>query len=127
MNRTIIKELEAKQIKTVVPDFAVGDTVDVRVRITEGDKERLQSFVGTVISRQGAGLRETFVVRRLVQGEGVERLFPVHSPCVAEINVTRRGRVRRAKLYYLRDRVGKATRVKAKRVSAKPKAADNEN
>lgn len=127
MTRKIIQELERKQMKDAVPDFAVGDTVEVRVRIAEGDKERIQSFTGTVIARQGAGMRENFVVRRLVQGEGVERLFPLHSPCVTEIIVRRRGHVRRAKLYYLRERVGKATRVKAKRIARKESGDSDAN
>lgn len=100
--------------KEPLGDFAVGDTVDVHTRIKEGDKERIQIFNGTVIARyagQGA-VNATFVVRRVVSGEGVERTFPVHSPKVVKVEVTRRGRVRRAKLFYLRDRVGKATKVK---------------
>jgi large subunit ribosomal protein L19 len=93
-------------------EFGVGDTVDVAVKIPEGDKERIQLFTGTVIRRRGAGLSETFTVRRIVQGEGVERVFPLHSPKIAWVKVQRRGEVRRAKLYYLRKRVGKATRLR---------------
>lgn len=97
------------------PDFNVGDSVDVHVRIKEGDKERIQIFSGTVISRKGRGVNESFTVRRLVGSEGVERVFPLHSPVVAGLEVKKRGRVRRAKLYYLRDRVGKATKIAEKR------------
>lgn len=100
--------------KEAFTSFNVGDTVDVVVRIMEGDKERRQTFTGTVISRKGCGLDEMFTVRRIVQGEGVERVFPLHSPKIASIAVKRRGLVRRAKLYYLRDRVGKAVKVKEK-------------
>jgi large subunit ribosomal protein L19 len=106
-------ELERNEIKkTDIPVFHVGDTLDVHVRIKEGDKERIQIFTGVCIARKGGGLRETFTVRRIVEGEGVERIFPLHSPNVSKIEVKRAGQVRRAKLYYLRDRVGKATRVK---------------
>jgi large subunit ribosomal protein L19 len=105
-------ELERQEItKTDIPVFHIGDTVDVHVRIKEGEKERVQIFTGVCIARKGGGLRETFTVRRIVDGEGVERIFPLHSPNVVGIQVKRAGRVRRAKLYYLRDRVGKATRV----------------
>ena len=107
-------DFEQQWMKTEVPEFSVGDTVDVEVRIKEGDKERSQIFNGTVIARRGRGPAEVVTVRRIVQGEGVERTFPLHSPKVAAIDVVRRGDVRRAKLYYLRDRVGKATRVKEK-------------
>ncbi|MGD9855325.1 MAG: 50S ribosomal protein L19 [Planctomycetaceae bacterium] len=92
-------------------NFSVGDTVDVHTRILEGDKERIQIFTGIVIAKRGAGMRESFTVRRIVAGEGVERTFPVHSPKVSDVKVKRHGRVRRAKLYYLRDRVGKSTRL----------------
>src|SRR5262245_16334709 len=95
-----------------VADFSVGDTVDVATRIAEGDKERIQVFNGVVIRRRGTGLSETFTVRRIVMGEGVERIFPVHSPRISSVKIVRRGEVRRAKLYYLRDRVGKATRLR---------------
>ena len=105
---------QASLRKEPLGDFAVGDTVDVHTRIREGDKERVQIFNGTVISKcAGQGeINATFTVRRVVAGEGVERIFPVHTPKVIKVEVTRRGRVRRAKLYYLRDRVGKATKVK---------------
>jgi large subunit ribosomal protein L19 len=95
-----------------IPSFCVGDTVDVHVRIREGEKERIQVFSGTVIKRHGRGLGETFSVRRIVQGEGVERIFPLHAPCVVDVAVKKRGEVRRAKLYYLRERIGRATKVK---------------
>ncbi len=107
-----IKELEAKQLKENVTAFRVGDTVRVAYRIKEGQRERIQMFEGTVIQRQGAGSNETFTVRRLSYGVGVERTFLVHSPRVEDITVTRQGKVRRAKLNYLRDRVGKAAKVK---------------
>ncbi|MBX3437864.1 MAG: 50S ribosomal protein L19 [Planctomycetaceae bacterium] len=93
-------------------NFSVGDTVDVHTRILEGDKERIQIFSGVVIAKRGAGMRESFTVRRIVAGEGVERTFPVHSPKVADVKVKRHGRVRRAKLYYLRERIGKSTRLR---------------
>lgn len=107
-----MKLVEQPYLKTKLPEFRVGDTVDVHVKIVEGDKERVQIFNGTVISRYGSGISEMFCVRRIVAGEGVERVFPIHSPAVADVVVQRPGRVRRAKLYYLRDRVGKATKVK---------------
>ncbi len=109
------QDLERREItKADIPVFNVGDSLDVHVRITEGDKERIQVFSGVCIARKGGGLRETFTVRRIVEGEGVERIFPLHSPIVAKIEVKRAGRVRRAKLYYLRERVGKATRIREK-------------
>ena len=101
----------------------VGDTVEVHCRITEGKNERIQKFVGDVICKKGRGPTQTFTVRRLVAGEGVERIFPVHSPLVAKVVVKRNGRVRRAKLYYLRDRVGKATRITEKRAPTKRERA----
>ena len=105
-------ELEREQLKkTDIPVFRVGDSLDVHVRIKEGEKERIQVFAGIVIARKHQGMRETFTVRRIVDGEGVERIFPLHSPKVTQIDVVRRGDVRRAKLYYLRSRVGNATRV----------------
>lgn len=103
-----------KYMKKRLPKFDVGDTVDVIVKILEGDKERKQTFQGTVISIHGAGINVMFTVRRIVQGEGVERVFPLHSPRLVTVRVVRKGKVRRAKLYYLRDRVGKATKVKEK-------------
>jgi large subunit ribosomal protein L19 len=106
-------------MKSEVPSFEIGDLVDVHVRILEGGKERIQVFSGTCIARSGGGSREMFTVRRIVQGEGVERKFPLHSPKIAKIEVRRSGRVRRAKLYYLRDRVGKATRLTERRAKTK--------
>ena len=112
----ILKKLDAKYLKKDLPQFKVGDVVDVHVKIKEGEKERVQIFNGTVIKMKGGkGLRGTFTVRRIVQGEGVERIFPFHSPAVENVVVKRPGKVRRAKLYYLRDRVGKATKVKERR------------
>lgn len=107
-----IKALEQDYLKTTLPEFHVGDTVGVQVRISEGEKVRVQLFVGTVIARSGSGINETFTVRRIVAGEGVERVFPLHSASVVDVEVQRRGKVRRAKLYYLRNRVGKATKVR---------------
>ena len=111
----IIKSIEQAQLKENLPDFKVGDTVQVHYRIIEGARERIQVFEGTVIKRQGDSINETFTVRRLSYGVGVERTFPVHSPRIAEIKVLKRGKVRRAKLYYLRDRQGKAAKVKEKK------------
>ena len=107
--------LDKETMKETVPEFSIGDTVNVHVKIKEGDKERIQVFNGVVIRRKGSGPRETFTVRRIVQGEGVERVFPVHSPNVKDVEIVTRGQVARAKLYYLRDRTGKATRIKEKR------------
>lgn len=118
-----LDDLEQQYMKKDIPEFRVGDTVDVSVSIVETvevgrgkteEKERIQVFNGTVIARMGGGVRESFIVRRIVAGEGVERTFPIHSPKVRDIQVRRMGRVRRAKLYYLRERTGKATRVKEK-------------
>ena len=108
----VIDRIERELGKPSLPAVHVGDTVEVHYLIREGDKERVQLFNGTVISLKGRGIRRNMTVRRIVQGEGVERIFPLHSPRVKDIVVTRRGDVRRAKLYYLRDRVGKKTRVK---------------
>lgn len=118
MNK-LMKAVEQSTMKSKLPAFEVGDNVDVHVRILEGDKERVQIFSGTVIARSGSGAREMFSVRRIVQGEGVERKFPIHSPNMVDVKVKRSGRVRRAKLYYLRDRVGKATRLRERRVKTK--------
>jgi large subunit ribosomal protein L19 len=107
-----------------VPPFRAGDTVRVNVRVKEGDKERLQAFEGTVIARRGSGVSATFTVRKISNGVGVERIFPVHSPMLAEITIVRRGRVRRAKLYYLRELAGKATRIKERKTrTVAPEAA----
>jgi large subunit ribosomal protein L19 len=111
MKNRLLSLVEAAAQKKDAPQFQIGDQVDVHCRILEGQKERIQVYSGVVIGRRGDGMRETFTVRRIVQGEGVERVFPVHSPKVAKVEVKRTGRVRRAKLYYLRKRVGKATRL----------------
>lgn len=108
----IIRAIEAEQIRTDLPAFAIGDTIKVYVRIKEGSKERVQMFEGTVIKKQNGGLRETFTVRRVAYGTAVERTFPMNAPIIEKIEVARKGKVRRAKLYYLRDRVGKAAKVK---------------
>ena len=108
----IIKNIENAQLRADVPEFHVGDTVKVYAKIKEGNRERIQVFEGTVIKRQSGGIRETFTVRKNSNGVGVERTWPVHSPSVENIEVVRRGKVRRAKLNYLRDRVGKAAKVK---------------
>lgn len=108
----MIKALESEQLKKDVPDFNIGDTVRVHAKIVEGSRERIQVFEGTVLKRQNGGLRETFTVRRLSYGVGVEKTWPLHSPRVEKIEVVRRGIVRRAKLYYLRDRIGKAAKIK---------------
>ncbi|MGI6536245.1 MAG: 50S ribosomal protein L19 [Eggerthellaceae bacterium] len=107
-----IRAIEQQQIKSDIPDFKVGDTVKVHYRITEGNRERIQVFQGDVIRRHGASSRETFTVRKVSFGVGVERTFPVHSPKIDHIDIARRGDVNRAKLYYLRDKVGKAAKIK---------------
>lgn len=126
MTNQIIEAIEKPHLKSDVPQFEVGDTVDVHTRIIEGDKERIQVFSGTVLMRKGHGINETFTVRRIVNNEGVERIFPVHSPFIAKVVVRRGGRTRRAKLFYLRERVGKAVRLgekhKGKRDEAQPAA-----
>jgi large subunit ribosomal protein L19 len=108
----LLRAIEQETMKPEIPPFRIGDTLDVGVRIREGDKTRVQTFTGTCIARKGSGNRETITVRRVVQGQGVERIFPLHSPNVESIKVVRRGRVRRAKLHYLRERTGRAARVK---------------
>ncbi len=108
----ILKDLVADQIKTDLPEIKIGSTVKVHVRIKEGEKERIQVFEGTVIAKNNSGIAETVTVRRISYGVGVERVFPVHSPMIAKIETVRKGKIRRAKLYYLRDRVGKAAKVK---------------
>ena len=108
----IIRAIEEEQIRTDLPDFHVGDTVKVHIKISEGNKERIQVFEGTVLKRQHGGLRETFTVRRVASGVGVEKTFPVNAPVIEKIEIVRLGKVRRAKLFYLRDRVGKAAKVK---------------
>ena len=108
----LLRQIEAEQLRNDLPDFNVGDNVRVHVKIKEGNRERVQAFEGTVIKKQNGGARETFTVRRVAYGTGVERTFPINSPIIEKLEVTRRGKVRRAKLYYLRDRVGKAAKVK---------------
>src|SRR5438270_13641793 len=122
MSYEILKLVEKTSLKTEVPQSAVGDTVDVHTRILEGEDERIQIFSGTVIGRSGSGSREMFTVRRIVSGEGVERKFPLHSSKIAKIEVKRSGVTRRAKLYYLRDRVGKAVRLRERKGAAKEEA-----
>ena len=121
MSQQIMDLVEKSSLKSEPPVFEVGDTVDVHTRILEGEKERIQIFSGIVIGRSGAGTREMFIVRRIVAGEGVERKFPLHSPRVAKVEIKRHGVVRRAKLYFLRDRIGKATRLKERRPDWKKK------
>ncbi|HEY4233067.1 MAG TPA: 50S ribosomal protein L19 [Lacipirellulaceae bacterium] len=115
MSQQILELVEKSSLKSEIPDFNIGDTVDVHTKILEGDKERIQVFSGVVIARSGSGSREMFTVRRIVANEGVERKFPLHSPRIAKIEVKRGGVVRRAKLYYLRGRTGKSTRLKERR------------
>jgi large subunit ribosomal protein L19 len=110
----VIDEIENEQLKKDLPQFDPGDTVVVQVRVTEGDRERLQAYEGVVIAKRNRGLNSSFTVRKISHGEGVERVFQTHSPTVAEIRVKRRGDVRRAKLYYLRDLSGKAARIREK-------------
>lgn len=120
MINSIVENVEKNYLKQEnVPQFHIGDTVDVHTRIVEGDKERIQVFAGTVIMRRGRGINETFTVRRIVNNEGVERIFPVHSPFISKVVVKRGGEARRAKLFYLRDRVGKAVRLVEKRKAGK--------
>ena len=120
MRQAMIEAVEKDHLKKDVPDVAIGDTVTVHVRIVEGGKERIQPFTGVVIARRGTGINAMFTVRRIVNNEGVERVFPVHSPRIAKVEVTRSGKVRRAKLYYLRDRIGKARRLRERRKKAQP-------
>lgn len=108
----LLSKVSESSLKTSIPNFNVGDTVKVDVQIKEGNRERIQVFEGTVIARKGSGIAETFTVRKISYGCGVERIFPMHSPSVKDVKVIRKGKVRRAKLYYLRDRVGKAAKVK---------------
>ena len=115
----IIKELEKEQLRADLPKIAPGDTVRVLVKVVEGTRERLQAFEGTIIKIQNGGIKRTFTVRRVSYGTGVERTFPYHSPKIGGIEIVRHGRVRRAKLYYLRDRVGKAAKIREKIVSKK--------
>ncbi len=123
MSQEIINHVEQSSLNSNPPEFEIGDTVDVHTKILEGDKERIQIFSGVIIARNGTGTRAMFTVRRIVAGQGVERKFPLHSPRIAKIEVKRSGVVRRAKLYYLRERSGKAVRLKERRVaSGKTKA-----
>ena len=126
MTNATIKYVEQSSLKKDVPQFSVGDTVDVHTRIVEGDKERIQIFAGTVIMKKGSGINETFTVRRIVNNEGVERIFPLHSPLISKVTVKRSGENRRAKLFYLRDRVGKAVRLVEKRKTGKETAGQTE-
>ena len=112
VSQELLNKAAEASLKSDIPEFRVGDTVNVSVRIVEGEKERVQIFTGTVIGRRGSGICETFRVRRIVNNEGVERVFPIHSPKVSGIEVVRHGKVRRGKLNFLRDRIGKATRLK---------------
>jgi large subunit ribosomal protein L19 len=122
MAHRLVEEIEKAYLKKDVPTFDIGDTVDVATRIVEGEKERIQVFSGTVIARKGRGINETFIVRRIVNNEGVERIFPLHSPFIVSVTVKRSGESRRAKLYYLRKRVGKAVRLVEKRKEKKDEA-----
>lgn len=115
MDASILRELTSDQLKTDLPEFGAGDTVRIHVRVIEGDKERTQIFEGTVIQRKGSGIQETFTVRKISQGIAIERIFPLHSPRIAKIERLREGRVRRARLFYLRGRKGRAARIREKR------------
>ncbi|MXX39602.1 MAG: 50S ribosomal protein L19 [Gemmatimonadetes bacterium] len=114
MDASILRELTSDQLKTDLPAFGAGDTVRIHVRVIEGDKERTQIFEGTVIQRRGSGIQETFTVRKISQGIAIERIFPIHSPRIAKIERLREGRVRRARLFYLRGRKGRAARIREK-------------
>ena len=114
MDASILRELTSDQLKTDLPEFGAGDTVRIHVRVIEGDKERTQIFEGTVIQRRGSGIQETFTVRKISQGVAIERIFPMHSPRIAKIERLREGRVRRARLFYLRGRKGRAARIREK-------------
>ncbi len=119
-----LKEIQREGLRQDLPDFRPGDTIRVVVRVKEGDKERLQAFEGVCIARRGSGISETFTVRKVSSGVGVERIFPLHSPTIAEVELVRRGRVRRAKLYYLRRMAGKAARIRERRVLAGDETPD---
>jgi len=121
MNKqAVIKSIEAEQVKSDLPEFRAGDTVKVQVRVIEGDKERLQAFQGVVIQKRGRGIGSSFTVRKISGGVGVERIFPLHSPNIANVSVLKKGDVRRAKLFYLRNLTGKAAKVAQKREAAEP-------
>src|ERR1700760_2426144 len=124
MTNKLLQHVEKPHLKKEPPKFAVGDTVDVATRIIEGDKERIQVFTGVVIMKKGSGINETFTVRRIVNNEGVERIFPLHSPFISKVVSKRSGETRRAKLFYLRDRVGKAVRLVEQRKIRKDDAAE---
>ena len=124
MTNKILEQVEQAYLKKDVPQFRVGDSVDVATRIVEGDKERIQVFSGTVIMKKGYGINETFTVRRIVNNEGVERIFPLHSPFISKVVVRRGGETRRAKLFYLRHRVGKAVKLTEKRKGKREEGAD---
>jgi large subunit ribosomal protein L19 len=124
MINKLMKHVEQEYLKKDIPQFRVGDTVDVHTRIIEGEKERIQVFGGTVIMKKGAGINETFTVRRIVNNEGVERIFPLHSPFIAKVIVKRSGETRRAKLFYLRKRVGKSVRLTDARKGKKEDAVE---
>lgn len=115
MDMTLMRELTSDQLKSDIPEFGPGDTLRIHVRVIEGDKERTQIFEGDVIQRKGSGIQETFTVRKVTQGVAVERIFPLHSPRIAQIERRRRGKVRRARLFYLRGRKGKAARIRERR------------
>jgi len=117
----VLKNVEAPQIRSDIPEFNPGDTVRVQVKVIEGEKERLQAFQGVVISRRGAGLRASFTVRKISDGVGVERIFPLHSPTVAKIELVQQGRVRRSKIYYLTKLKGKSARIREKRTTTETK------
>ena len=114
MDASILRELTSDQLKTDLPEFGAGDTVRIHVRVIEGDKERTQVFEGTVIQRRGSGIQETFTVRKISQGIAIERIFPIHSPRISKIERLREGQVRRARLFYLRGRKGRAARIREK-------------
>jgi len=123
----IIKSIEQEQIRNDLPKIEIGDYVRVHLKIKEGNRERIQVFEGTVIAKKGSGLKETFTVRRISYGVGVERILPVNSPKISNIEIVRKGKVRRAKLYYLRERMGKAAKVEEKLVLKESKAAEQKN
>src|SRR3977135_571812 len=126
MRNNLVKQVEESSLKKDTPKFDVGDSVDVHTRIIEGDKERIQIFSGTVIMKKGRGMNETFTVRRIVNNEGVERIFPINSPFISKVTVSGSGETRRAKLFYLRDRIGKATRLAEVRKVKKEEAPAKE-
>lgn len=126
MKNPLLDAVEKKYARSEELDFEIGDTVVVTLRIVEGSRERLQDFEGTVIARKGHGLDEMFIVRRILGNEGIERIFPLHSPKIVSVKTIRKGKIRRCKLYYLRDRVGKARKLRARRISAEARRASAE-